>query len=47
MRDKGSERQGATVMGGKGGHEAVVKPLLARDDVDVDSKDKGGQTPLS
>ncbi|KAL8901819.1 MAG: hypothetical protein Q9207_005011 [Kuettlingeria erythrocarpa] len=29
------------------GHEAVVKLLLARDDVEVDWEDKQGQTPLS
>ena len=34
-------------MGSRKGHEAVVKLLLAREDVDADSKDMGGQTPQS
>ena len=29
-----------------GGHEAVVKLLVDRDDVEADSKDIDGQTPL-
>ena len=29
-----------------GGHEAVVKLLVDRDDVKADSKDIDGQTPL-
>jgi ankyrin repeat protein len=29
------------------GHEAVVWLLVERDDVEVDSKDSNGQTPLS
>jgi hypothetical protein len=29
------------------GHEAVVELLIVRDDVDVNTKDKGGRTPLS
>jgi ankyrin repeat protein len=29
------------------GHEAVVRLLVKRDDVEVDSKDDCGQTPLS
>lgn len=29
------------------GHEAVVKLLVERDDVEVGSKDEFGQTPLS
>ena len=28
-------------------HEAVVKLLVARDDVEVDSKDEAGRSPLS
>lgn len=28
-------------------HEAVVKVLIERDDVDADSKDNAGRTPLS
>ncbi|KAH8708394.1 ankyrin repeat protein, partial [Phaeosphaeriaceae sp. PMI808] len=31
----------------EGGHEAVVKLLLATGKVDVDSGDKDGRTPLS
>jgi len=30
-----------------GGHEAVVKLLVERDDVAADPKDKDGRTPLS
>jgi ankyrin repeat protein len=33
-------------MAAEGGHEAVVKLLLATREVDVDSKDNKGQTPL-
>jgi len=33
--------------GAQNGHEAVVRMLLAQDDVDVDLKDNNGRTPLS
>ncbi len=34
-------------MGGEDGHEQVVKLLLARDDIEADSKSSGCRTPLS
>jgi len=37
----------ALMLAVESGHEAVVKLLVERDDVEADSKDKNGRTPLS
>jgi hypothetical protein len=45
-RRPGLERQLRPDAAVAGGHEAVVKVLLARDDVDPDFKDNYGRKPL-